>query len=360
MSQELNYDQIRALPKVVLHDHLDGGLRPQTVLELAAHIGHELPARDPQALGEWFVTAADSGSLELYLKTFEHTVAVMQTKAALDRVAYEMVWDMANDGVIYVESRWAPEQHLEQGLTLQEAVDAVQTGIDRAVNEVIDSGRWIQVNQILSAMRHLDRWEEIADLALANRTAGVCGFDIAGPEAGFGPDRFSQVWTKLATANFPVTVHAGEADGLESINQALHIARARRLGHGARIVDDITSLGTSEASLGYVADWILDNQVPLEMCPCSNLQTGIAASVAQHPITALKELDFAVTINTDNRLMSGTSMTHEMHQLVIQANWNLEDLLSATLTAAGATFLRHHEREVLGYKIISEYQAILN
>ena len=359
-TQAASWEELRSLPKVVLHDHLDGGLRPATMIELADQVGHELPAATAQELGDWFVQAADSGSLVRYLETFEHTLAVMQTAEGLNRVAYEMVLDMAADGVIYAESRWAPEQHLSIGLTLQQAVDAVQAGIDRGVAAVTAGGGQIRVNQILSAMRHLDNWDQIADLALANRETGVVGLDIAGPEAGFAPDRFPGVWEKLALANFPVTIHAGEADGLESINQAIHIGRARRLGHGARLADDITEVDAEHVAFGRVAHWIMDNQIPLELCPCSNLQTGISATIAAHPITALKDMGFAVTINTDNRLMSGTSMTNEMYRLRTEAGWTLDDFLEATLTAAWATFMHQDERDLLGHRILAAYEPIID
>lgn len=355
MNSALTRDEILGLPKVVLHDHLDGGLRPQTIIDLAQEIGHRLPYDTAPELGEWFVAAADSGSLEQYLETFAHTVAVMQTHHGLVRVAAEMVADLAADGVIYAESRWAPEQHIAQGLTMQQAVDAVQEGIDSGVAQAAAAGKTIQVRQIITAMRHLDRWEEVADLALENRERGVCGFDIAGPEQGFLPDRFPQVWQKLALANFPVTIHAGEQRGLESLSSAVHVGRASRLGHGAYLTADITGLGTDQVQLGPLANWVRDAQIPLEICPCSNLQTGVSPTIAQHPITVLRDLDFAVTINTDNRLMSGTSMTHEMHRLVTEAGWSLEDLCDATLAAAWGAFIHHDQRHELGQQILAGF-----
>ena len=202
---------ISALPKVVLHDHLDGGLRPQTIIDLAAGVGHELPTTDAEELRAWFVAAADSGSLVRYLETFDHTVAVMQTREGLRRVARESVLDLAADGVVYAEQRWAPEQHLAQGLSLQDTVDAVQEGLEEGVALAAEQGRTIQVGQLVTAMRHADRWEEIAELALANRDRGVVGFDIAGAEDGFLPSRFPAVWRTLNDASFPVTIQIGRA-----------------------------------------------------------------------------------------------------------------------------------------------------
>ncbi len=362
MTQAL-VDLVPSLPKVVLHDHLDGGLRPQTVLELADEVGHVLPAHDAEALGTWFREAADSGSLVRYLETFDHTIAVMQTPEALARVAREAVLDLAADGVVYAEQRWAPEQHLRRGLTLADTVEAVQAGIDEGVREAAAHGQIIRVGQLVTAMRHTDRWQEVAELAVAYRDAGVVGFDIAGPEDGFPPSRHAAVWQFLAENNLPVTIHAGEAAGLDSISQAVHLGRADRLGHGVRIVEDITfseAGGERRAELGPLAHWVRDHQIPLEVCPVSNLQTAAAGtSIAEHPVTRLKELDFAVTLNTDNRLMSRTSMSHEMRLLVTEAGWTLDDLADVTLTAAWSAFIHHDERRALVDDVIlPAYQKI--
>jgi len=328
---------VPGLPKVLLHDHLDGGLRPATIVELAAQIGHELPSTDPDELGRWFVESSSAGSLELYLETFAHTVAVMQSADALRRVAAEAAADLAADGVVYAEVRYAPEQHVRGGLALQEVVDAVQAGFADV------EGIW--VGTILSAMRHLDRADEIAALALANRDAGVVGFDIAGPEAGFPPSRQADAFETLRRAHFPVTVHAGEAAGLDSIAGAV-VVGACRLGHGVGLVEDT---GTDELGdrLGLLAHWVRDRRIPLELCPSSNLQTGAAASIAAHPVTRLRELGFAVTVNTDNRLQSGTSLSRELTLLVQEAGWTLADLEDVTVTAAMHSFAHHDERTAL-------------
>lgn len=341
---------VPGLPKVLLHDHLDGGLRPATIVELAAAAGHELPATDPDELGRWFVDAASSGSLERYLETFAHTVAVMQTAENLTRVAREAVVDLAADGVVFAELRYAPEQHLEGGLGLQEVVDAVQAGLAQGAAQAAEGGRPIRTGTLLTAMRQADRWEEIARLAVENRANGVVGFDLAGPEDGFPPSRHPEAFTLLERAYVPATVHAGEGAGLDSIGEALVVAHAARLGHGARIADD---LGTDELGdrlgdrLGDLAHWVRDRRIPLELCPSSNVQTGAAASVAEHPATRLKQLGFAVTINTDNRLQSGTSLTRELTLLIQEAGWTLEDLRDVTVTAAGNAFLHADERATL-------------
>jgi adenosine deaminase len=337
---------IPALPKVVLHDHLDGGLRPATIIELAGEIGYELPSTDAEELGRWFVEAASSGTLVRYLETFDHTVAVMQTEEGLRRVARESVLDLAADGVVYAEQRYAPEQHVQQGLSLQQVVDAVQAGFAEGIAEAATQGRTIRIGTLITAMRHADRGDEIAALALENRDNGVVGFDIAGAEIGFPPSRQATAFTTLENADFPATVHAGEAAGLESIAEALHVAHASRIGHGVRLIDDVTADELGD-KLGTLAHWVRDRRIPLELCPSSNVQTGAAESVATHPITKLKELGFAVTVNTDNRLQSGTSLTRELTLLVEDAGWTLADLRDVAVTAAQHTFLHHDERLAL-------------
>lgn len=341
-------DSIPALPKVLLHDHLDGGVRPATVVDLAAELGHQLPTTDPAELGAWFVAAADSGSLERYLETFAHTAGVMQTADGLRRVAREAVEDLADDGVVYAESRFAPELHTERGLSLQQVVVAVLQGYDEGMAAAAARGRRIVVRGLLTAMRQADRWEEVAELAVANRHRGIVGFDIAGPEAGFPPERHASAFGLLHQAWLPATVHAGEADGLASIAGALRVG-ALRLGHGVRIADDIAPDGT----LGPLAHWVRDRQVALEVAPTSNVHTGAAESMAAHPITRLHRLGFAVTVNTDNRLQSGTSMSAEFAALVEHAGWELADLRQVTLTAATQAFVHQDARTALIDEIIT-------
>ncbi len=336
-------DQVRRAPKVLLHDHLDGGLRPQTVLDLAAECGHELPegTGDAESLGRWFAESADSGSLVRYLETFDHTVGVMQTEAALRRVARECVEDLADDGVVYAEVRYAPEQHVESGLSLDEVVAAVQAGFDEGVAAA--EGR-IVVRQLLTAMRHQARSNEIAELAVAWRDRGVAGFDIAGAEAGYPPTRHLDAFEYLQRENSHFTIHAGEAFGLPSIWQAIQWCGADRLGHGVRIIDDITVDEAGEATLGRLAAYVRDQRIPLEMCPASNVQTGAADTIADHPIGLLTKLRFRVTVNTDNRLMSQTSMTDEMWSLVEAFDYTLADLRWFTINAMKSAFLPFDER----------------
>ncbi|WP_434966180.1 adenosine deaminase [Janibacter indicus] len=356
---------IRALPKVVLHDHLDGGLRPATVLEIADEVGHELPVsggdRTAEGLARWFRESADSGSLERYLETFAHTVAVMQTAPALRRVARECVLDLARDGVVYAESRYAPEQHLQGGLGLEEVVEEVCAGLREGEELAAAEGRPIVVRSLLTAMRHAAKSREIAELTVRYRDRGVAGFDIAGAEAGYPPSRHLDAFEYLRRENAHFTIHAGEAFGLPSIWEALQWCGADRLGHGVRIVDDIGFRGAtvtddplaaneaaredpSQLRLGRLAAFVRDTRVPLEMCPHSNVQTGAAPSIAAHPITLLAKLRYRITLNTDNRLMSDTSMTREMHALVTEAGWDLDDLRWVTTNAMKSAFLPFDER----------------
>ncbi|WP_246081593.1 adenosine deaminase [Nocardioides litoris] len=356
-------EQVRTAPKVLLHDHLDGGLRPATVLELAAEVGHPLPEGNDasaEALGEWFAEAADSGSLVRYLETFDHTVAVMQTGPAIARVARECVEDLASDGVVYAEVRYAPEQHVQQGLTLDEVVAAVQEGFEAGVAAAEAAGHRIVVRQLLTAMRHQARSMEIAELAVAWRDRGVAGFDIAGAEAGYPPTRHLDAFEYLQRENSHFTIHAGEAFGLPSIWQAIQWCGADRLGHGVRIVDDITVADDGSVELGRLAAYVRDQRIPLEMCPASNVQTGAAESIAEHPIGLLTRLRFRVTVNTDNRLMSRTSMTDEMHALVEAFDYDLTDLRWFTINAMKSAFLPFDERLALIDEVIKPGYAALS
>ena len=347
----LSADVIRSLPKVALHDHLDGGLRPATVLEHCAEAGHPLPAETPEELATWFYEAADSGSLVRYLETFDHTIAAMQTAEHLRRVAREFVVDQAADGVVYAEARWAPEQHLRNGLTLDEAVEAVRDGLAEGMREAAGRGNKIVARQIVTSMRHAEPTLEIAELALRYRDDSVCGFDIAGAEDGFPPSRFAPAFDFLKRNNMFFTIHAGEAFGLPSIWEAVQVCGADRLGHGVRIVEDIEIVDGS-ARLGRLAAYVRDARIPLEVAPSSNLQTGIADELADHPVELLKDLGFNVTVNCDNRLMSATTMTREYERLVDTFNWDLDDLELTTINAMRAAFLPHDQRESIVREVI--------
>jgi adenosine deaminase len=345
-------------PKALLHDHLDGGVRPQTILDIADEVGHQLPADTADGIDSWFVEAASSGSLERYLETFVHTLAVMQRPDDLRRVAAECVADLADDGVVYAEVRYAPELHLEKGLSLDDVVRAVQEGFDQGVADAASRGRQIVVRQLITAMRQAANSREIAELCVRHRDSGACGFDIAGAEAGFPPSRHLDAFEYLRRQNAHFTIHAGEGFGLPSIWEALQWCGAERLGHGVRIIDDI-EIVDGRAKLGRLAGYVRDRRVPLEMCPSSNLQTGAAPSIGEHPIGLLTQLRFRVTVNTDNRLMSATTMSREM-QLVSEAfGYDLDDMRWFTVNAMKSAFLSFDRRLDLIERVIKPGYASL-
>jgi adenosine deaminase len=342
-----NIDQIRTLPKVLLHDHLDGGLRPATVAHLATEVGYDgLPTTDAADLAAWFEAGANQGSLVRYLEGFVHTVAVMQTSRALTRVARECAEDLADDGIIYAEVRFAPELHTAGGLSLDEVVEAVLEGFRQG-----SRGRDIRIYALLTAMRTAARSLEIAEAAVRHRDNGVVGFDIAGAEAGSPPTDHLDAFQYVMRENFHITIHAGEAFGLPSIWEALQICGSDRLGHGVRIVDAIEETPAGVV-LGRLAAYVRDRRIPLEMCPTSNVQTGAAPSLAEHPIGLLRKLQFRVTVNTDNRLMSGVTLSSELAALVDTFGYALDDLRWLTLNAMKSAFAHFDERLYLINEVI--------
>jgi adenosine deaminase len=348
-------DEIRRAPKVLLHDHLDGGLRPDTIVELADQTGYaDLPTTDPAELGAWMTRGASRKDLVLYLETFAHTVGVMQTPDALVRVARECAEDLADDGVVYAEVRFAPELHLERGLAPDDVVESVQEGF-----RLGSEGRPITVRTLLTAMRTAARSLEIADLAVRWRDRGVCGFDIAGAEAGYPPTRHLDAFEHIRGENFHLTIHAGEAFGLPSIWEALQLCGAERLGHGVRIVDDITVAPDSSVRLGRLAGMVRDRRVPLELCPTSNVHSGAAPSIAEHPIGMLADLRFRVTVNTDNRLMSAITLSQEMANLVEAFGLGWDRLEWLTINAMKSSFLPFDERIALMDGVIKPGYAAL-
>jgi adenosine deaminase len=360
MPAPLTIETIRDAPKVLLHDHLDGGLRPETVIELADAAGYrDLPSTDVDELSGWFLAAAHSGSLERYLEPFGHTVAVMQTHDALVRVAAECAEDLAADNVVYAEVRYAPEQHLDGGLSLEQVVEAVEEGFRLGESRAAAAGHPIRVATLLTAMRHAARSAEIAALTVGYRDLGVVGFDIAGAEAGFPPSRHLDAFEYLRRENSHFTIHAGEAFGLPSIWEALQWCGADRLGHGVRIIDDVTTRPDGTVQLGRLAAYVRDKRVPLEMCPSSNVQTGAAASIAEHPIGLLTRLRFRVTVNTDNRLMSGTSMSRELTLLADAFGYDLDDFQWFAVNAMKSAFIPFDQRLELINNVVKPGYAAL-
>lgn len=348
---------VKRLPKVALHDHLDGGLRPQTIIDIAAETGYDgLPTTDAAELEKWFFDSANSGDLPTYLTTFDHTTAVMQTVDSLVRVTREAVEDLAADGVCYAELRYAPEQHQAKGLTLQQVVDATVQGVKEGEHAVAASGGRIHARLLLCAMRHADRAAEIAQLTVDNYGAHspgegyVVGFDIAGAEDGFPPSNHVEAFRILRENLVPVTVHAGEAAGVESIADGLRQG-AVRIGHGVRIYEDFEAT-MNGIELGPVATFVRDRQIPLEICPTSNTQTGVCETVAEHPFNLLYELGFACTVNTDNRLVSGCTMSSEFEALAEAFGMEYWQFLEMTTNALDNAFCDQPLRETLEREVI--------
>jgi len=362
----LTAETVRSAPKVLLHDHLDGGLRPATVIDLARENGYtELPTDDAAELGRWFHSGADRKSLELYLDGFRHTVGVMQTPEAITRVASECAQDLAADGIVYAEVRYAPELSTQDGLSLDAVMEAWLAGFEHGAKTAAAAGDPIVIRAIVTAMRQFARSAEIAELSVRYRDQGVVGFDIAGPEAGFPPSRHLDAFQLIHRADFHVTIHAGEAFGLPSIWEALQWCGAQRLGHGVRIVDDITVGPDGEIEMGRLAQFVRDVRVPLEMCPTSNVHTGAVDSIEVHPIDLLRRLRFRVTVNTDNRLMSDVTLSHEFEALNDAFGIGLDEMQWLSTNAMKSSFLAFDERLRLingvikpGYeRLIAEAQA---
>jgi adenosine deaminase len=337
---KLDKPLLRRLPKVLLHEHLDGVLRPQSVIELAKQGGYKnLPTNDPHDLAEWFHQGANQGSLAKYLEGFAHTIAVMQTEEALERVAYEQAEDLHNDGVVYFETRFAPLFHTKKGLTHQQVVSAVLKGLERGHRDFgIASGL------IICAMRNMDVSLEMAELAVDFRARGVVGFDLAGEEGGYPPKKHVDAFHYIQRENFNITIHAGEGYGKESIWQAIQYCGAHRIGHGTRLIEDIAVVDGKAVKLGDLAQYVLDKRIPLEICLLSNVHTGAAASLAEHPFKILYQEKFRVTLNTDNRLMSNTSMTQEFEAAADTFGLSLDDFEKITINAMKSAFLPYDQR----------------
>jgi adenosine deaminase len=356
----LPLETIRKAPKVVLHDHLDGGLRPRTVIDLASEYGYDgLPTTDPDDLATWFRRGADRKSLELYLETFAHTFGVMQDRDAIIRVAAECAEDLAADGVVYAEVRYAPELSTAKGLTLDEVIDANLEGFRLGAMGAAAAGTPIVMKAIVTAMRQYARSVEVAEAAIRWRDAGTVGFDVAGPEKGFPPTRYLEAFDLVRHENFHITIHAGESFGLKSIWEAVQFCGAERLGHGVRIIDDVTVDSDGEPILGRLAAFVRDRRIPLEMCPTSNVHTGAAASIAEHPFDLLRRLRFRVTVNTDNRLMSNVSVSSEFAALDAAFDLGLDELRWLTLNGIKSAFAPFDERLRLINEVIKPGYARL-
>ena len=348
---------VERAPKVLLHEHLDGGLRPQTVLELAAEVGYtELPEREPARLAAWFFEGANRKTLPLYLEGFRHTIAVMQTASALERVAFEFMEDMARDGVVYAEVRFAPHFHTQRGLGLDGVMSAVLRGLQRGKEKT-----GVGFGLIVSAMRNEPESLsfKLAELAVAYRSQGCVGFDLAGEEAGHPAKEHVRAFEFVKRQNFSITIHAGESFGPESIWQALQYCGAHRIGHGTRLIEDIVVYDGKVIQLGHLAQYVLDHRIPIEVCLSSNLHTGAARSIEEHPFLVLMDQRFRVTLNTDNRLMSRTSMTDECMLAALTYGLGLDDLEKLAINGMKSAFAHYDERVRLIYERIKPGYAKL-
>ena len=345
----LDRETLKSLPKVLLHEHLDGVLRPQTVIELAKSVGYTgLPTENSEELARWFHQGANQGSLPKYLEGFVHTIAVMQTEDALERVAYEQAEDLSSDGVVYFETRFAPVFHTRAGLSHQQVVSSVLKGLERGKHDFgISSGL------IICAMRNMDVSLETAELAVDFRDRGVVGLDLAGEEGGYPPKKHVDAFHYIQRQNFNITIHAGEGFGKESIWQAIQYCGAHRIGHGTRLIEDIAIAEDGKVvKLGDLAQYVLDKRIPLEICLLSNVHTGAARSLAEHPFKIFYQEKFRVTLNTDNRLMSDTTMTKEFEAAANTFGLGLDDFEIITVNSMKSAFLSYDKRCDFIYNVI--------
>lgn len=354
MNGYLTEDLVRRVPKVELHEHLDGSLRPSTLIELAKERQLELPTYDSEELRKWFSRGSDEKSLTLYLESFQYTVDAMQDKESLERVAEEEIIDTASDGVVYIEVRFAPALHTHKGLTMAEVVTAVLTGLKNGRRKT-----GTEFGLILCAMRNEspELSLKVAELAVAFKNQGVVGFDLAGDESGNPARKHLEAFQFIRNHNFNITIHAGEAFGTESIWQAIQLCGAQRIGHGIRITDDMTIKDGKIAQMGSLSEFILDKRIPLENCLTSNIGTGATESFETHPFPMLYKSGFRVFLCTDNRLMSGTSLTKEMMLAVEHYGFELKDLEKITINAMKSSFLHHNARLRIIYDVIKKGYA---
>lgn len=338
---------IKRLPKVELHDHLDGSLRAATIVELARKVKVDLPTTDPAELAAWFHRGADRKSLSLYLEGFEVALSVLQTEEALERVAFETLEALAEDNVVYAEIRFAPVLHLRGDLNLESVVRSVLRGLEQGRKKT-----GVQYGLILCAMRDQKVSLETAELAVSFRENGVVGFDLAGDEYGHPPKKHLDAFEFIRRMNFNITIHAGEAFGIESIWQAIQLCGAHRIGHATRLLEDMSVHGTRIEKMGSLAHFVRDKRIPLEMCLSSNVHTGAAATLDDHPFPVYFRNNFRVALCTDNRLMSNTTLGKEMYLAVTHYNLTLDDLEKMMINAMKSSFIHHDERIKIIYDIL--------
>lgn len=341
---QITRELLHRLPKTDLHLHLDGSVRLDTVVELARERGVALPTDDREELRAILEVGMDCKSLVEYLRVFEITLPLLQDRAALERTAFELAEDAHRENVLYVEVRWSPLLHREKGLSIDDAIGAVEAGLMRARDRY-----GIRTGQILCGIRHMDPAAslELAEHAVGWKNRGVVGFDLAGAEEDYPAKRFREAFHLVQQHNVNITVHAGEAFGPESIHQALHYCGARRIGHGVRLRED-------EDLLRYVND----HRVPLEICPTSNVQTKAVASLDEHPLLEYMELGLRVTLNTDNRLISATDSTTELWRVVQAFDLDIARVVELVVAGFKSGFLPLAEKVHLLDEVFERLAAL--
>jgi len=333
-------DVFRALPKTDLHVHLDGSLRPETWLELARGEGLDLPAQDAEGLRQALRCGERMHSLEEYLKRFDLMLQVMQTEESLERIAYELAEDAHRETVRYMEVRYSPMLHTRRGLKLTAVMEAVLHGLRRARDRY-----GIVANVIICGIRNISPRSSyhMAELAVAYKNRGVVGFDLAGAEEDNPPKHHKEAFQLVRDNNINTTIHAGEAYGPESIAQAIHVCGAHRVGHGVRLVEN-----------GDLLHYVNDHRIPLECCPSSNVQTGAVSDLASHPLKLYFDLGLRVTVNTDNRLITNTSVSRELWLVHTRMGVALADVKSLIIAGFKSSFLPFHERQAALRRVARE------
>jgi adenosine deaminase len=334
---------LRRLPKAELHCHLDGSVRPSTLIELGKEYKKKMPASSAEELREYMLVN-DARNLEDYLRRFDVSVSVMQTAESLERIAYELAEDAAKDGVRYIEVRNAPVLNVREGLSLGEAVEAPIRGLERAERDFGIKGRYI-----ICALRHLapDASLELAQLAVSYKKRGVVAFDLAGGEAGNPASAHAAAFTYARENNLALTVHAGEGDGSDSVRQAVHVCGAQRIGHATRLIED-----------KELTQYVNDRRIALEICLTSNVQTRVASSYETHPLRSYFDHGMNVVLNTDNRLMSGTTLTEEYGHAARHLNFDFDELCTIALNSFESAFLPWEERIQLLQEVSEEMEAM--
>ena len=337
---------INKLPKAELHCHLDGSLRVKTIIELAEIQGVELPSKNEDNLMKILSIGPSEKSLEDYIKKFDITLSVLQTPESLERTAFELAMDCHNDGVRYLEVRYSPILHTKKGMLLSETVDSVKKGLKQAFDEC-----GILTGIIICGIRHIspDHSLELANLSVQYKNKGVIGFDLAGAEENFPAKKHKEAFYLILNNNINTTLHAGEVFGPKSIHQAIHICGAHRIGHGTRAIEDTDLL-----------NYINDHRIPLEVCLTSNINTRSVSSISAHPFKHYINEKIRVTLNTDNRLISNTTLSNEYQIAINNFNLNESEIRTVIINGFKSTFQPHNERRKLIRNIVNELEDEFN